>query len=99
VFENVRFDFDKYGEQTGFSGFWKDFCPQQANLIDLYIMEAFHNLGCDLNSMTSGEKLEYLNVLPRHGHSMKQFYKILANSGFLERKVIALLPAHMPQCV
>nr|AGI60156.1 type I polyketide synthase PKS4 [Dolichousnea longissima] len=84
VFMRLRFDFEKYAEQTGATGFWKDVYPQQAELVCSYVGDAYRKLGCDLASLPSGQQLPPMNTLPKHKHLVAQLRNILVDSGYLE---------------
>ncbi|OKL59537.1 hypothetical protein UA08_04992 [Talaromyces atroroseus] len=84
VFDSLRFDFDKYSEQTGFHNFWKYVYPNQKKLVEAYIVETFRDLGCDMASLANGQQLPYVNFLPKYGHLMRQFRKILVDGGLLQ---------------
>lgn len=84
VFNRLRFDFEKYAEQTGAKGFWKNVYPQQADLVCSYVVDAYRKLGCNLASLPAGQQLPSMNTLPRHKHLVAQLRKILVDSGYLE---------------
>lgn len=84
VFAGLRFDFEKYGEQTGAKGFWTTVYPQQADLVCAYVVDAYRKLGCDLASLAAGQQLPPINALPRHKHLVAQLQNILVDSGLLE---------------
>ncbi|KAL2130202.1 hypothetical protein VTI74DRAFT_6769 [Chaetomium olivicolor] len=86
VFDGMRFDFDKYAGQTGFSNFWEKVYPDQAALVEAYIFEAFRTLGCDLARLSAGQRVLVPpgSVLPKHDRLMDQLHKILAEGGFIE---------------
>jgi acyl carrier protein/SAM-dependent methyltransferase len=69
VFEDLRFDFDKFAKITGFKDFWTNVYPAQANLVVAYITQAFRELGCDLNTLP---------------HLLARLHQILAHGGLLE---------------
>ena len=84
VFSRVRFDFEKYAEQTGAKGFWTNVYPQQADLVCAYVVDAYRKLGCDLATLAPGQQLPSMNTLPRHKHLVAQLRNILVESGLLE---------------
>ncbi len=84
VFTRVRFDFEKYAEQTGAKGFWTKVYPQQAELVCSYVVDAYRKLGCDLANLAAGQQLPTMNALPRHKHLVAQLRNILVESGLLE---------------
>ncbi|EXJ93208.1 hypothetical protein A1O3_01765 [Capronia epimyces CBS 606.96] len=86
IFEEIRFDFDKYAEQTQFKDFWANVYPKQANLVLSYVVEALRKLGCDLSSLKPGQKLPSITVLPKHTHLLAQMHEILADGGLIERQ-------------
>lgn len=84
VFTRLRFDFDKYAEQTGAKGFWANVYPQQADLVCSYVSDAYRKLGCDLASLPASQQLPSMNTLPKHKHLVAQLRNILVDSGYLE---------------
>lgn len=84
IFTRLRFDFEKYAEQTGAKGFWTVVYPKQADLVCAYAVDAFRKLGCDLASLAAGQKLPSLNTLPRHKQLVAQLHNIMIDSGLLE---------------
>nr|ASU91371.1 non-reducing polyketide synthase [Nephromopsis pallescens] len=84
VFERLRFDFEKYAEQTGAKAFWTDVYPQQADLVCAYVVDAYRKLDCDLASLAAGQELPPINALPRHKQLVAQLRNILVDSGLLE---------------
>nr|WBO01276.1 putative type I non-reducing polyketide synthase [Cladonia uncialis] len=84
VFTRLRFDFEKYAEQTGAKGFWTNVYPQQADLVCAYVVDAYRKLGCDLATLAAGQQLPSMNTLPRHKHLVAQLRNILVESGLLE---------------
>ena len=85
VFSRLRLDPEKYFQQTGATGFWKDVYPQQAELVCSYVGDAYRQLGCDLASLPAGQQLPPMNTLPKHKHLVKQLHNILVDSGYLEK--------------
>ncbi|KAI1444132.1 hypothetical protein F5Y02DRAFT_428086 [Annulohypoxylon stygium] len=83
VFESLRLDFDTYSQQTMFADFWEKVYPDQSNLVDAYIIEAFRDLGCDISTLAPGQPLSHMKVLPKYERLMQQLCKILVDSGFL----------------
>ncbi|KAI0912704.1 hypothetical protein F4823DRAFT_633075 [Ustulina deusta] len=83
IFEALRLDFDKYAEKTGFKNFWKSVYPDQARLVEAYIIDAFRELDCDITKLSCGQTLPPMNILPRHSLLMSQLRKILAEGGII----------------
>ena len=86
TFDAIGFDFDKYAEQTGFKDFWARVYPDQAKLVEAYILDAFRELGCDLASLAGGYELPSLPVLPQHSMLVSQLHRILAEGGIVVQK-------------
>ena len=84
VFQGLRYDFEKYGEQTGAKGFWANVYPHQEDLVCGYVVDACAKLGCDLASLAPGQQVPSINALPKHKHLVAQMYRILADSGIVE---------------
>lgn len=84
VFESLRFDFEKYAEQTGAKGFWTNVYPQQAELVCAYVVDAYRKLGCDLTSLVAGQSVPSIDALPKHKHLVAQMRNILVDSDVLD---------------
>ena len=82
-FEDLRFNYDDYASQTGFSGFWKNVYPTQAKLVVAYTVEAFQKLGCDLSLLDVGEAVRPFKYLPKHGMLVEQLYNILQDASII----------------
>lgn len=84
AFEDTRLDFDKFSLEQGFTGFWKNVYPTQANLVLSYIGEAFKKLGVDLSTLRSNQPVPPLRgVLPKHKQLIERLHRILADGGCL----------------
>lgn len=83
IFETLRFDFDKYAAKTDFKNFWKSVYPDQARLVEAYIIDAFRELDCDIAGLACGQTLPPMNFLPRHSRLVSQLWKILAEAGVI----------------
>ncbi|CZR52558.1 related to polyketide synthase [Phialocephala subalpina] len=79
-FESMRYDFDQVATETKATSFWSEVYPDQARLVLAYVVEAFANLGCDLNSLQAGAKVPKIQFLDRHEKLVRQFYHILEDS-------------------
>ena len=55
--EAIRYDYIDYAVGTGFSIFWSQYFPAQAQLVVAYVIKAFASLKCPLELLNPGEKL------------------------------------------
>ncbi|KAK1674046.1 hypothetical protein BDP55DRAFT_613354 [Colletotrichum godetiae] len=76
-FEGIKGDFDKFAAMYGFSDFYTKVAGKQADLVLAYVVEAFSNLGVDLNTLRPGEKIPKLPVIPRHDRMLGVFHETL----------------------
>lgn len=85
TFNDRRMDMEGYIEQTKFASFWEIVHPDQARLVQAYIVEAFRHLGLDLASLAAGEQLPLFKakVLARHASLIKQLHRILLDNGLI----------------
>ena len=83
VFDEVRFDFDKFSQQEGFTDFWRTVYPDQEYLILSYTANAFKKLGGDLASIPAGHTLPKFSILAKHEHLLERMHKILADGGYI----------------
>lgn len=83
VFDKMRLDFEKYAEKTGFSKFWQQVYPDQARLVEAYIVEAFRELGCDLARLATGQQMPPPKAPPKRNPLVSQMCRILVDAGIL----------------
>ncbi|KAK3938475.1 Methylphloroacetophenone synthase [Diplogelasinospora grovesii] len=83
TFEEVRFDFDRFSKQEGFEDFWRNVYPDQERLVLAYTADAFKKLGADLASISEGNLLPKLSILPKHEHLLERMHKILADGRYI----------------
>lgn len=83
VFDEVRFDFDTFSQQEGFTNFWRTVYPDQECLVLSYTADAFKKLGGDLTSIPAGHKLPKFSILAKHEHLLERMHKILADGGYI----------------
>ena len=83
IFDEIRFDFDKFSQEEGFTDFWRTVYPDQECLVLSYTADAFKKLGGDLASIPAGHTLPKLSILPKHEHLLERMHKILADGGYI----------------
>ena len=76
-FEGIKGDFDKLADKYEFSDFYSKVYDKQAQLVLAYAVEAFSDLGIDLNSLGSGEYIPRINVVPKHSRMLDVLHEIL----------------------
>lgn len=76
-FEGIKGDFDKLADKYEFSDFYSKVYDKQAHLVLAYAVEAFSDLGIDLNSLESGEQIPRINVVPKHDRMLDVLHEIL----------------------
>ncbi|KAF2152735.1 hypothetical protein K461DRAFT_225874 [Myriangium duriaei CBS 260.36] len=84
AFEDMRNNMADYCQKTGFGDFWDAVYPDQAKLVEAYILEAFAALGGDVNKLSTGDNLPSIDALPKHKNLIKRMKKILVDGGILE---------------
>lgn len=84
IFNDVRLTLEMYNRETGFDRFWNLVYPDQARLVQAYIVEAFAKLGVDLDRLSPGGELPELQALPKYDHLARRMKKILVDGGILE---------------
>ena len=85
AFEAVRYDYEDYAKEEGFSTFWSDCYPLQARLVLAYTVEAFASLNCPLEKMAPGEKLPLIQHQDKHKLLVNQLYEILIEGSLVSR--------------
>lgn len=83
VFDEVRFDFDTFSQQEGFTDFWRTVYPYQERVVLSYTADAFKKLGGDLVSIQAGCTLPKFSILAKHEHLLERMHKILADGGYI----------------
>ena len=94
-FQEIRLGYDQLAVGAKACGFWAEAYPDQARLVLAYVVEAFAELGCDLNTMQAGDKVPEVRCLAVHKQLVSQLYRILAdgnltlaaNGGYLRSNV------------
>ena len=83
-FDQIRQDYDIHAKKSGFSNFWSQTYPQQANLVTAYTVEAFDKLDCSLSELKEGDDLPPLKkTLPKHDKEVAQLYNILEDASLI----------------
>ncbi|KAJ5825720.1 hypothetical protein N7474_002858 [Penicillium riverlandense] len=82
-FAQIRDKYTVFAKQVGFADFRTNVYPQQKELVCAYVTEAFAALGADLATVPSGSALPPIPHIPRHAKVMKQYYKVLEDSGLI----------------
>ncbi|KAK4504497.1 hypothetical protein PRZ48_005413 [Zasmidium cellare] len=83
AFDETRLSYDHHAETTQAVGFWQDAYPLQARLVLAYVVEAFAELGCDLNTLSPGSIIPPIDILPRHRQLLHRLHLILQDGGLI----------------
>ena len=94
-FQDIRLGYDQLAVGTKACGFWAKAYPDQARLVLAYVVEAFAELGCDLNTLQAGDTVPPVQCEAMHKQLVSQLYRVLAdgnlilaaNGGFLRSNV------------
>lgn len=76
-FESIKDNFDRLADEYKFSDFYAKVYDKQACLVLAYVVEAFSDLGVDLNSLRSGDPIPKINVISKHGRMLDVLHEIL----------------------
>ncbi|KAJ5604418.1 hypothetical protein N7510_009572 [Penicillium lagena] len=82
-FAQIRHKYTLFAKEVGFADFRTNVYPQQKELVCAYVTEAFAALGADLRTIPSGSALPPVPHISRHAKVMKQYYKVLEDSGLI----------------
>ena len=82
-FDDIREDYDKYAQKSGFANFWSRVYPKQAALVTAYTVEAFEKLGCPISDLREGDVLPSVKTLPKHDMLKAQLYNILKDAALI----------------
>lgn len=80
-FESIKPEFDKLADKYHFKHFFDEVYEKNARLVLAYTVEAFAELGVRLDTLTCGDTIPLLDVLPRHYHLREVLYDILRDGG------------------
>ena len=78
-FQEIRLGYDQLAVGTKAINFWAEAYPDQARLVLAYVVEAFAELGCDLNTLQAGDAVPQVRCLTVHKQLVSQFYRVLAD--------------------
>lgn len=95
-FANIRHDYLRFARETGFADFRAKVYPKQAQLVLAYVVEAFAALGCDLDSLKTGDRLPSIHHVPKHGKVMSQYYKVLEDASLISITDTAMVRTDTP---
>ncbi|TGJ82498.1 hypothetical protein E0Z10_g6256 [Xylaria hypoxylon] len=80
-FDIVSSDFEKLASEYGFAGFYDRVYEKNSGLVLAYTIEAFADLGVDLDTLSPGDSIPSVTVDPRHHHLRDVLYQILKHGG------------------
>ncbi|KIW97601.1 uncharacterized protein Z519_01185 [Cladophialophora bantiana CBS 173.52] len=83
IFENSRYNYEAFAQETGCSGFWKQVYPLQSRLVLAYVVEGFENLGCSLSALKIGSVLLQVKHIARHKQLFQRLLRILRDGGLV----------------
>ena len=95
-FREIRLGYDQVAVGTKAINFWAEAYPEQARLVLAYVVEAFAELGCDLNTLKAGDAMPEIQCASKHNQLVSQLYRVLmdghlttaANGGFHRSNVL-----------
>ncbi|KAK0658318.1 hypothetical protein QBC41DRAFT_385815 [Cercophora samala] len=77
AFESIKDHFGDLADTYHLTDFYKNVYPKNARLVLAYTVEAFSDLGIDLNSLRPGDEIPALASLPKHHHLRDVLYEVL----------------------
>ncbi|KAK1579385.1 beta-ketoacyl synthase domain-containing protein [Colletotrichum navitas] len=84
LFDDVRLSFDELGAAKHALEYWSDIYPDDKRLILAYTVEAFKNLGCDLQTLRPGQPVpEIVGILPRHQQLVNLLHQFLKEENII----------------
>jgi acyl transferase domain-containing protein/acyl carrier protein/SAM-dependent methyltransferase len=96
AFREAKLETDHLMEQHGATGYLSTIAPQQDQFCIALVVEAFLELGCDLNAATSGEKLSFIP----HASDQKKFaqylYMVLETARIVDVDDDKITRTHVP---
>ncbi|KAI7775244.1 polyketide synthase [Diaporthe eres] len=83
-FESIKPKFDELADKHHFKHFFEEVYEKNSRLVLAYTVEAFVELGVHLDTLTPGDTIPLLDVLPRHCHLREVLYEILRDGGLTD---------------
>ncbi|KAI0442186.1 BcPKS19, polyketide synthase [Xylaria telfairii] len=77
AFEETRLGYDQLAVGTKAIGFWLEVYRHHSRLVLSYVVEAFAELGCELESLQPGDPVPQIRALKRHTQLVAQLYRIV----------------------
>lgn len=84
-FRDAKTTYDANTTVTGFSGFYDKVFPDQSKLVVRYILEAFKDLGCNLQVIKPGDKVPEFVYHEKHAKLVPQLYRVIEDAGVITR--------------
>jgi malonyl CoA-acyl carrier protein transacylase/SAM-dependent methyltransferase len=85
-----------HSQKTKWNGFCDSVYPQQMALVTAYVVEAFQDMGIPLESVSPGQVIPELPVLPQHRQVKNQLYAILEYSKLVQRQENSIVRTKSP---
>ena len=82
-FRETRLGYDQLALETKACDFWVKAYPDQAQLVLAYVVEAFAELGCDLNTIQAGDTVPPVQCLATHKQLVSQLHRVLADGNLI----------------
>lgn len=84
-FIDAKPTYDTNTAVTGFSGFYDNVFPDQSKLVVKYVLEAFKDLGCDLQVLKPGDIVPDFVYHKKHTKLVPQLYRVIEDGGVITR--------------
>ncbi|KAI1130705.1 hypothetical protein F5Y10DRAFT_262854 [Nemania abortiva] len=84
-FLEVKSNYDRHAEHTGFADFYKGPWQLQSRLVLQYVVEALSSMNIGLEALKEGERLPSIRCVPRHEKLIPQLLKILEEAGIIQK--------------
>ena len=75
--------YDDAAKETGFASFCSEVYPFQSELVTAYTVEAFADLGCNLDMITKGQEIPRPRINVEHAKLEHQLYRILEDAALV----------------
>ncbi|KAI4254410.1 MAG: hypothetical protein LQ352_003112, partial [Teloschistes flavicans] len=85
AFEESKELTDRFIRDHRCAGYLDNVMPKQTELCITLTVEAFKQLGCDLESASAGQRLERIPHLPEHGRLAEYLYMMLEETRIIDR--------------
>ena len=95
-FREIRLGYDQLAVGTKAVNFWAEAYPDQARVVLAYVVEAFAELGCDLNILQAGDAVPEVQCASKHKQLVSHLYRVLMDGHLIKAASRGFLRSDVP---